>query len=656
VGRLREGVTPEQARAELDALQAQVGEIATKAAHEPVTLAASVTPLSEHVVGTSRRGLLVLLAAILSVLLIACFNLANLSLTRTLGRLRDTAVRSALGASRARLVGKALVEQLVLALAGGALGVYVAWMALSLFVRTAPVDLPRVDEVTIDGRVLAFTAAVSVLAGLLVVLIPAARLAGRDAQAALRIGAMAVASDRRGLRGHAMLLVAQVALSVTLLVVTALFVTSLVRVLNVDRGFAAERVLVLDVALPATRYAEEPVRQAAYDRMLAAVRTLPGVEGAATTSMLPLRGECQVNFVAREGANLSASELPSANFRFVAPDYFRTMGIAVRRGRSFTDGERDPKRPAPALISEPTAARLWPGEDPIGRRFSRGIASEQGFEVVGVVADARTTALDNAEQPLMVYVPIGGAAGRHVTPVEDRVAPLSVLPAVRRALLTSIEIAIGRARPMEQIVDDSVAGRRYQAQMLAVFGGVALFIAVIGIYAVASYGISRRRREMNIRVALGAETRQVVGLVLRQGTAPVLVGVAAGVAGALVMGSMVASLLFEVRAWDPTIIASVVAVVGTVGVATCGLAARRGLRLNPAAALREEGTEVQSAEVGTRFKARRFTRRFSTEVRTGVQARGGSKHGGVPARRFKARGARHGGSALGTSVVRDRGW
>lgn len=590
VGRLREGVTLEQARAELDALQGQVGEIATKAAHEPVSLVSVVTPLSEHVVGTSRRGLLVLLAAILSVLLIACFNLANLSLTRTLGRLRDTAVRSALGASRARLVGKALIEQMVLAVAGGTLGLYVAWMALSLFVWTAPVDLPRVDEATIDARVVAFTAAVSILAGLLVALVPAARMAGRDAQAALRVGAMAVASDRRGLRGHAALLIAQVALSVTLLVVTALFVTSLVRVLNVDRGFSDERVLVVDVALPATRYAEEPVRQAAYDRMLAAVQAVPGVEGAATTSMLPLRGEGQVNFVAREGAVLSASELPSANFRFVAPEYFQTMGMAVRRGRPFTTDERDSNRPAPAVVSELTAARLWPGEDAIGKRFSRGISGEQGFEVVGVVADARTTALDRAEQPLMVYVPYWWRSRPSTSLlVKTAVAPLSVLPAVRRALLDiDPEIAIGRARPMEQIVDDSVAGRRYQAQMMGIFGGVAFFIAVIGIYAVASYGVSRRRREMNIRVALGAETRQVMGLVLRQGTLPVLAGIVAGIAGALVMGSVVASLLYEVRAWDPAIIAAVVAVVGTVGVATCGLAARRGLRLNPAAALREE--------------------------------------------------------------------
>ncbi|MCC7034884.1 MAG: ABC transporter permease [Acidobacteria bacterium] len=590
VGRLRAGVTLDQARAELDALQAQVGEIATKAAHEPVTLASVVRPLSEHVVGPSRRGLLVLLAAVLSVLLIACFNLANLSLTRTLGRLRDTAVRSALGASRARLVGTAFIEQVLLAVAGGALGVWVAWTALTLFVRTAPVDLPRLDDVAIDARVVAFTAGVSALAGLLVALVPAARLAGRDAQSALRVGALAVASDRRGLRGHAALLAAQVALSVTLLVVTALFVTSLGRVLNADRGFSAERVLVLDVALPATRYADEPGRQAAYDRMLAAARALPGVDAAATTSMLPLRGEGQVNFVAREGAVLSAAELPSANFRFVAPEYFQTMGMAVRRGRPFTDAERDPKRPAPALVSEFTAARLWPGDDALGRRFSRGISGEQGFEVVGVVAEARTTALDRAEQPLMVYVPYWWRSRPSTSLlVKTAVAPLSVLPALRRALLDiDPEIAIGRARPMQQIVDDSVAGRRYQAQMLAIFGGVALVIAIIGIYAVASYGISRRRREMNIRVALGAEAWQVVGLVLRQGTTPVLAGAAAGIAGALAMGRVVASLLFEVRAWEPSIIAAVVAVVATVGVATCGLAARRGLRLNPAAALREE--------------------------------------------------------------------
>jgi predicted permease len=589
IGRLRDGVTTEGARAELDVLQAQVGEIATREAHEPVTLASSVTPLTEHVVGTSRRGLLLLLAAIVAVLLIACSNLANLSLTRTLGRLREAAIRSAIGASRPRLVARALLEQLLLSAAGGALGIWVAWTALSLFVQTAPVDLPRMNEVALDARVLAFAAAVSILVGVLVAIVPAWRIAGRDLEAALRAGAAAVASDRGGLRSQAVLLALQVGLSVTLLVVTALFGASFVRVLKVDRGFTAERVLAVDVALPATRYADEPVRQATYDRLLAAIHTLPGVEGVTTTSMLPLRGQGQINFIAREGSTLPRSELPSANFRFVAPEFFRTLGIALQRGRPFTDAERDPNRAAPAVISAPAAARLWPGENPIGKRFSRGIAAEQGFEVVGVVGDARMTSLDRTP-PLMVYIPYWWRSRPSTSLlIKTAVDPSSMLPGIRRVIHDiDPEIAVGQSRPLEQLVDGSVAGRRYQMQLFVAFGLVALFIAAVGVYAVTSHGVSRRRREMNIRVALGAQTSQVVGLILRQGMTPVVAGVAAGSGGAMAVGGLVASLLFEVPARDPLLITAVVAIVGSVGLLTCALAARQGLSVDPAAALRDE--------------------------------------------------------------------
>jgi predicted permease len=589
IGRLREGVTTDQARAELDVLQAQVSVLATAEAHQPVTLASAVTPLADHVVGTSRRGLLLLLAAIVAVLLIACSNLANLSLTRTVGRLREAAIRSALGASRPRLLGGALLEQLLLSAIGGGLGIAVAWSGLALFVRTAPVDLPRVNEVALDARVLLFALTVSILAGLLVAIVPAWRIARRDLQAALRASATAVASDRRGLRSHATLLALQVGLSVTLLVVTALFGASFLRVLTVDRGFTADRVLAVDLVLPAARYAAEPARQATYDRLLAAIHALPGVAGATTTSMLPLRGQGQINFIAPEGNTRPTSELPSANFRFVAPDYFRTLDIVIRRGRSFTDSERDPHRPAPALISEPTAARMWPGADPIGKRFSRGLAGEQGFEVVGVVADARTTSLDRTP-PLMVYVPYwwrSRAAASLL--IKTRVDPLSILPDVRRAVrVIDPEIAIGQARPLERLVEASMAGRRYQMQLFVAFGLVALFFAAVGVYAVTSYGVSRRRREMNLRVALGASRSHVVGLVLRQGAAPVIIGVAAGAVGALAIGGLVGSLLFGVQPHDPLIIATVVAIVGTVGLATCGLAARQGLAIDPAAALRDE--------------------------------------------------------------------
>jgi predicted permease len=589
IARLRPGITIEQARAELDVLQTQVGAIVARDFHEPYTLTSAVIPLTEHIVGRVRPGLLLLLAAIGAVLLIACSNLANLSLTRTIGRRRETAIRSALGASRGHLIGKALTEQLLLAGVGGALGLWIASMALRLFIQTAPVDLPRVNDVTLDVRVLAFTAAVSILAGLLVALVPAWRLARSDAQAALRAQTAAVATDRRSLRSQGTLLALQVALSVTLLVVTALFGASLVRVLNVERGFTVDRVLAVDLSLPAARYATERVRQPVYDRLLAAVHALPGVSAVSTTSVLPLRGPSGTNSIAPEGKPWTMSEMPIANFRFVAPDYFRTLGLAVQRGRSFMDAERDAKRPAPVLISESTSARMWPGEDPIGKRFSRRIPNEQGFEVVGVVADARMTALDE-KPPLMVYIPYWWRSRPTLAMlIKTEVEPTSLIAGVRRVVReVDGDIAVGDARPLEQIVEAAMASRQYQTRLFVAFGLAALFIAAVGVYSVTSHGVSRRRREMNIRVALGAQTSHVMHLILRQATTPVIAGLVAGIGGALALGGVVTSLLFEVRARDPFILIAVVGVVGCIGLATCAFAARQGLAIDPARALREE--------------------------------------------------------------------
>jgi putative ABC transport system permease protein len=588
IARLRPGVTIAQAQAELDVLQTQVSGIATRQAHEPVTLSSAVRGLAETIVGPSRRALLSLLGAIAAVLLIACSNLANLSLTRTIARMREAAIRTALGASRQRLLSRALFEQLVLALAGGALGLWVAWAALAMFVRTAPVDLPRVSEVSIDARALGFALGASVLAALFTALVPAWRLGRIDVQARLRAGASAVVGGG-SLRAQATLLAVQVGLSVTLLVVAGLFGASLLRVLTVDRGFRAERVWAIDVALPAARYGDERARQAAYDRLLAAVRTIPGVTHASTTSMLPLRGQGQVNFVARDGSTVAVAELPTANFRFVGPEFFSTLGITLERGRAFTDAERDPARPAPAVISAPTAARLWPGEDPIGKRFSRGMTTEQGFEVVGVAADARMTTLDR-EPPLMVYVPYWwrsrATLGLLLQTAGDR---LPVLPDVRRVVRgLDPEIAIGDARPLQQLVDTALAGRRYQTRLFVAFGMAALVIATLGVYATTAYGVSRRRREMNLRVALGARPAQVFGLLLRQGATPVAAGVAAGALGAVLSGQAISGLLFEVQARDPLVLVGAIAAVSAVSLGTCVLVARRKLAIDPSAALREE--------------------------------------------------------------------
>lgn len=589
IGRLRANATPQQARAELDVLQREVGEIATKEAHEPVTLASIVTPLAETVTGKSRPGLLLLLAGVAAVLLIACSNLANLSLTRSVGRARDTALRSALGASRSRLLWRAMLEQMVLSVAGGTLGLGVAWVALRLFVRTAPIELPRVNEVMIDGRVIAFTAGVSIAATVLVALPPVWRTARADVERTLRAGASATTSDRGGMRTRSTLLAVQVAVSLTLLVVTALLADSFAKVMSIDRGFAGEHVLVVPVSVPATRYDTERLRQPLYDRMVAALRGLPAVTSASAVSSPPLSGQNGVNTIAPEGSPLPRSSQPSANFRFVGTDFFRTMGIAVLRGRAFTEADRSDGRLMPALITEPTARRLWPGDDPIGKQFSRNLPDEAGFEVIGIVADARLTALDQTP-PLMVYLPYWWRT-RSSTSLLLKIAgdPAAVMPAARRVIHEiDPEIAIGDTRQLERLVDASVASRRYQTNLFLAFGVVALFIATLGVCSVTSYGVSQRRREMNIRVALGAQRAQVMSMIVRQIGAPIAAGAVVGVAGALGTGGLVSSLLFEVRPRDPIIIGAVVTIVGLVGLSACFIAAGYGLVIDPAVALRDE--------------------------------------------------------------------
>jgi len=589
IGRLKAGVSVEQALAELNVLQAQVSVRATEEAHESVTLIADVQELADDIVGTARRGLLLLFAAIGAVLLIACSNLASLALTRALARQRETAIRAALGASRSRLVARSIIEPLVLAVAGGLTGLAVAWTALRLFVRTAPVDLPRVSDVSLDGSVLAFAAAVSIAAGLIVAIVPASRLASRAVQGALRASGTSFTSDRSAGRTRSTLLALQVAMSVTLLVVTSLLSVSFVRLLNVDRGFTSDGVLSLVIAMPGTRYQDARVRLAAYDRVLAAIGTLPGVAGVTTTTMAPLGGSGQVNFIAIENDTRPLSLQPSANFRYVAPDFFRTLGIALERGRTFEPSERDPGRPTPAVVSRSTAERMWPGEDPLGKRFSRAQLGESPFEVVGIAADARTTSLER-EPPLMVYVPYWWRSRTSMTLlVKTSLDAASLVPAVRRAIATiDRDIAISDARSLDRIVDGALAPRRYQVRLFVTFGLVALAIAIVGIYATTTYGVSRRRREMNIRVALGAQRMNVMALIVRQAGSPIVIGLLAGAAGAIGVGEVVASLLFEVRGRDPLVISAVVAIVGVVGLLACVAAARQGLVINPAAALREE--------------------------------------------------------------------
>jgi predicted permease len=589
IGRLKPGVTTGAAQAELDVLQRQASALAAAEAHEAVTLTSVVEPLADAVTGGVRRGLLLLLGAIAGVVLIACSNLANLALTRSISLQRDAAIRSALGASGGRLAVRALFEQLLLAMAGGALGVWLAWAALALFARTAPADLPRVTEVALNTTVLLFAAGVSIAVGLAVGIAPVSRLGSRTLVPSLRGTGTAHTSDRSSLRARETFLAVQIGLSAMLLVVTSLITVSFIRLMSVDRGFAADRVAAVAVALPSTRYADFAARTAAYDRLVAAVQRLPGVTSATVSSMRPLGGEGQVNFIVADGDTRPRATQPSANFRYVAPDYFRTLGLPLLRGRSFEDGERDRTRPTPAVVSQRTAARLWPGADPIGRVFSRGLAGEPGYVVVGVAAEARTTSLD-AQPPLMVYAPYWRMSRTATTLMIKSTGDPSALAAAVHQALGQIdpEIAVGDAQTLDAIVDASVAGRRYQVRLFVAFTAIALAIAIIGVYGTTAYGVSRRRREMNIRVALGAARADVIALIVRQGGWPIAAGLAIGGAGALGLGNVVASLLFDVQPRDPWILGGAIVAVGGVGLLACLLATMQGLVIDPAAALREE--------------------------------------------------------------------
>jgi predicted permease len=330
------------------------------------------------------------------------------------------------------------------------------------------------------------------------------------------------------------------------------------------------------------------MRLAVYDRLLEAASAVPGVQSASTISLLPFGGGGQVNFIVPEGKILPRSEQASANFRFVAPDYFETVGISLLRGRSFRHAERE-REHLPSVVSEATAKHLWPGEEPIGKRFSRGIDGEAGFEVVGVTVDARTTSVER-EAPLMVYLPYWWRT-RNATSIVLKTAsePEAVVASVRRAIgHVDPDIAIGQTRTLSALVDRSLASRRYQAALFVVFGVVALFITTIGVYAVTAYAVSHRKREMNIRAALGAQKSEVLGMVVRQSSLPIVAGGVAGTAGALALGGTISGLLYGIAPTDSGVITAVVALVTLVGLSAAMLAARQNVSIDPAAALREQ--------------------------------------------------------------------
>jgi predicted permease len=581
IARLGAGVSIERATSELTASEAAIdSQISGESWH----IVPAVTPLQKQITGDVRQSLIVLMAAVGAVLLVLCVNLANLSLSRAAGRAREAAIRTALGANRWQLARQSLVETGVLAAVGGGFGVAFAFWGLRRLLAAAPVDLPRLHDVSVDGRVLVFALAISGMTALLFGLLPAIRSASSGAPyETLKSTSYSNVGGPGGLRLRNLLVAFEVGLCAALLVTAGLFLASFVRLTTIPRGFDIERVLAVDVALPWTKYTKDADVTRFFENVLDQARAMPGVESAAISSYLPLQGESWIDILKTENDARPDSQLPSANLRFISRDYFHTLHIPLRAGRDFESVDRGHMV---AIISQSLARKLWPNADPIGRKL---LDMGRAHEVVGVVGDARSTSLDQSPVD-MLYIPLWQRPQNSSSIlVRTAMDPKAIAAALRAAVWNADgDVPVPEERTLEQIMSASLARRRFQMALVLVFALAALALAAFGTYGVVAYAVARRRAEIGIRMALGAGRGRVLRLVLRQGMMPVFGGLAAGALAALAVGSYVSSLLFQVSPHDPLAFAVAAGALVAVSVLACWIPARRAAGVNPLDAIRYE--------------------------------------------------------------------
>jgi putative ABC transport system permease protein len=584
VGRLKTGTSIESARAEMRAITAGL-----EAQHPRTNTGVGVrlVPLYESVVGDTRPALLMLLGAVALLLLIACANIANLLLARAASRRQEFAVRAALGASRWRLARQLLTESVVLALLGGGLGLLLALWGVDLLSASGAGNLPRATEIGVDARVVAFTALVTLLTGVAFGLVPALQNSAAVPGSALKAaGRGASASGGRRLSGA--LIIAETALALVLLVGAGLLVKSFARLQEVDPGFDHENVLTMRVPLPRARYAKDEQVAEFYRALLERVRSLPGVESAAVANELPFTGRgWPVEVEAADRPVPPAGQSPVADWGIVSPEYFRTMGIPLIRGRALAESDTAAARRV-VVVDEEVARHFWPGGEAVGQRLR--VVGPDPFEVVGVARRVRNYGLD-ADSRMRVYVPAAqtpmhmmNLAVRASGPDAEGLAK-AVAGEVRA--LDSGQPVYG-VRTMERIVSESLAPRRFNMALVALFAAGALLLASIGIYGVIAYTVARRTREIGIRVALGARRGDVLRLVLGQGMRPALAGVGLGLAASLALTRLMSSLLYGVSATDPVTFAAVSGLLVVVALLACYFPARRATKVDPAVALRYE--------------------------------------------------------------------
>jgi putative ABC transport system permease protein len=600
IGRLRAGRTFEQAVAETKTIIAGVAKEFPGAYPKDGSKQMSLKPLTAAIVGDLRGALWTLVAAVALVLLIACANVANLQLARGEARASEIAIRASLGAGRGRIVRQLLAESVLLAALGGGLGLLLAWWGVESLPRLGAARLPRLQALSLDRWALGFTFGMSLLTGVIFGLAPAFQAAKFDLSASLKEGGRSLTS-LKGRRLRNSLVVMEVALARALLVGAGLLIKSFIRLRQVDPGFRVDHLLTMRLFPPESTYPDDLRVAALYETLLRRVKSLPGVTDAAAASDVPIGGGNGATVVQFEGAPSDVDMNRGAEFRVVSPDYFRAMGLRLLRGRFLEDLDQEQSTPV-AVVNEALARAYWPDENPLGRRFRLlnappKYAKTVFLTVVGVVADAKNDGLTETAQK-EAFVPMrqravaidGMGYARQMTLVaRASVDPLALTNAIRQEVwAVDPGIPIANVRTMEQILSNVTAQPRFNTILLGIFAAIAVALAVVGIYGVLSYSVTRRRREIGVRIALGAGRGDVLALVVKQGMKLTLLGAGLGLAISFALTRLVGSLLYEVSATDPMIFTLVPLLLLVVAFLACWIPARRAAKVDPMIALRYE--------------------------------------------------------------------
>ncbi len=584
IGRLKGGLSIDQAQTDMDAVARAVGEQYPEVKDWGIRL----VTFQQLIVGTAlQTSLLVLLGGVASVLLIACVNVANLLLGRAISREKEMALRTALGASRPRLLRQLLVESLVLSGAGGALGLMAAFWAVHLIDVALPPNVLPFSTVQVDGTVLAFALGVTIATGLLFGIAPAWSMARVELVRALRQADRTTSPGRARTFVRRALAASELAIATMLLVGAGLLARTLVALQHVDVGFRSDHILTFQLSPPVSKYPLDTGAPIFYSTLLESLRSLPGVRAAAISSGVPFG---QGNYTTTPFRTTGKSVLPPdtpmpIDWRIVSPDFFQALDIPVVRGRAFTDA--DGPGPPITVVSQATAARFWGDDDPIGRTLTR-VADRRVFAVVGVVGDVRNAAL-NQQTPALYYPLSQRVWPRMDVVVKTAGDPTAILPSVREKVRElDRDVPVATVRTLDDWVSTSAAQPRLNAVLLGAFAGVALVVAAVGVYGVLAYSVTQRTREIGVRMALGAEPGGVLRLVVREGMVVGLAGIAAGTLGALAVARVLANLVYGVDVHDPATFVGVGAALTAVAFAACVLPARRASRVDPLVALRTD--------------------------------------------------------------------